>query len=292
MQSCEIHFQQERRISTASSISSLCSGSCNQRCPKSRLARDFRFPNIARSSGGSHVLSLPEGATVADTKNLLADPLSIPADDQLLVHSAKILPDSVTLSSLDFSKRSFILVVRKSASSGASDDDFPLDLLRQIPAAKILKYRRRLEHDSHMFKRIIQKIAGNDQALAERLEGEREAILNFLGVNYTAFMVGSLMKSDDSQPVQQRKPPPEDHSFDRYAVNVITPGWSGHHPADDQPELLDGVDADEDPVDEDAIQRLMRLGLDRDGAERLFRMCGGDLAAAMTLVFLHQLGLG
>jgi hypothetical protein len=240
-------------------------------------------------------LSPPANATVAEAKVLLSEPLSLSPDDQVLVHGGRILPDSQRLSSLKLGKRPFILVAKKSSTGFASGEDFPGDLLRQLPASKILRYRRLLDQDSSQLKHILEKLAGADKALHERLQSCTEAIVTFFGVDYEQFCLRRLIKADDDTPDTPDKKKalpkqPPDTQFDRYPINIIANDCSGHRPAEEQPQL----EADAAPGDDGAgaIESLMGMGLNRSTAEHLLGQFGGNLETVMTLLLLHRLGLG
>jgi hypothetical protein len=239
-------------------------------------------------------LTPPANATVGDAKALLSAQLSLSPDDQVLVHNGRILLDSQRLSSLDLRKRPFILVAQKSTTSLASGDDFPGDLLRQIPASKILRYRRLLDQDASQLNHILQKLAGADSALYERLQSSTEAIVRFFGVDYEEFSIRRFLKSgDDRSDTPAKKPArpaaPPDTSFDRYPVNLLENDFSGHRPAETQPQLE--PDAGPGQAGENEIESLMNMGLTRDGAERLLDQVGGSITTAMTLLLMHRLGL-
>jgi hypothetical protein len=241
--------------------------------------------------GKATTLTVPTGATVGDAKGLLSEPISLPPADQILVHSGKVLADSQSISSLDFRRRAFILVAKKASARLVSSDDFPMDLLRQIPASKILHWRQRLDRDCHQFNHILEKLAGADKALLERLQSCPEEIVTFLGLNYETFCIRRLLRPDNSTaPVAKRKPPappPPDKSFDLYPVNLVEIGSGTHRPADTQPAL----EPDAAGAGDDAIERLVRMGMDRGSAERLLRDVGGDFERAAMFLLMHTLGL-
>jgi hypothetical protein len=251
--------------------------------------------------GASQLLTVPDDCTVSAAKELLATSASIPSDSLLLVHRATTLADDIRLSTLDLTARPYIFVGTQSEVPEREDPAFFADLFAQIPAPKALKYRLRLERNPHLLKSVVSKICRHDPDLIERLLNHRDLLLQFLKINIQEFVYRSVLRVDEPTDDQQAEiaPPNADdgHTFDAYPENFVTADFSGHVPADKQPELPDESAPDDEDgsssieltdADVDAIRRLCRLGLSPEYALRLYLKFGRSEEAVTTMVANSQ----
>jgi hypothetical protein len=169
---------------------------------------------------GPVTIALDDGSTVASAKSALRQSLP-PGGDILLLHEGTILDDDIAISSLSLNERSYVYA--KVAFPEAIDLQ---TCFHNLADDDVANYCTILTLDPTDFETVALQISDSNKALLARLLSEKHRLAEFLKVPINALY--SVKPTDHEINLTVAPTEEEDHTFDAWPVNVISPDSRGH----------------------------------------------------------------